>query len=67
MGDAGLGNDEAFIVLVNVAIVTILVEVSMKGDIRSFNAIKEVVIICVIIVVKDGRVPRGRAGHDFLW
>jgi hypothetical protein len=52
---------------VDVAIVTILVKVGMKRDIRSFDAIEEVVIICVIIVIKDGRVPRGRAGHDFLW
>jgi hypothetical protein len=66
MGYTGLGNYVTFIV-VDVAIVAILVEVGMKRDIRSVKAIEEVVIICVIIIVKDGRIPRGRAGHDFLW
>jgi hypothetical protein len=65
VGNAGLGDDEALCVL-DVAIVTVFVEVRVERDVRTFEAIEEVIVISVVVVVKDGRVPRGRMGHDLL-
>jgi hypothetical protein len=65
MGGARLRDDVSFIVL-NVTIVAVFIEVIMKGDIRAFHAVKEVIVISVVIVVKDRGVPWGRASHDFL-
>jgi hypothetical protein len=66
MGDAGMGDDEAFGVL-NVTIVPILIKMVMEGDVRTLDAIKEVIVISVVIVIEYGGVPRRRTGHDLLW
>jgi hypothetical protein len=65
VGNAGLGDDEAFGVL-DVTIVTVFIEMRMERYVRTFEAIEEVIVISVVVVIKDGRVPRGRMGHDLL-
>jgi hypothetical protein len=56
VGNTGLRDDEAFGVL-DVAIVTVFIKVRMERDVRTFEAIEEVIGISVVVVVKDGRVP----------
>jgi hypothetical protein len=62
MGDAGLRDNEAFVVL-HVTIVAILIKVVLEGDIGLFNAIKEVVIISVVGIIEDSTGPmvKGRS------